>query len=270
MKKNNNIPMIIMLIFASAMMFKILYTSTNPKQKVVVEHKEYDNFPKTFDEAEAYMDSLFDVKPITEGFVISNNFDFVYNRFKVFNPDLDSSTVVVFNNVCSFYKLDSTDEMLEWCVGQILLESGAKQYYGSGHPKEGKLVESYVGAIGFSQIMPLTAHTYITKKISNEDANCMVGLGCIPFDYILDSTYTKSESVGMIREWLTNETNNIILWGYIMRAKLDKRPSMLKALVSYNTGITGMINYVGGGGLLANHKYVKEIKYKLEYAEVNI
>jgi len=259
-----------MLVFASIMMFKILYTSTNPKQEVVAEHKEDDNFPKTFDEAEAYMDSMFHVEPSEVGYAISSHFDFVYNRFKVFNPDLDSSTVVTFNNVSSFYKLDSTGEMLEWCVGQILLESGAKQYYETDHPKEGQLVESYAGAVGFSQIMPLTAHGYITKKISDEDAACMVELGCEPFDYILDSTCTKSEAVEMSREWLTNETNNIILWGYIMRSKLDKRPSMLKVLVSYNAGTTGMINYVDAGGLLVNHKYVKGIKYKLEYAEVNI
>jgi len=268
MKKNNNIPMIIMLIFASTMIFKILYTSTNTNKEVVVEHVVDDNFPKTFDEAEAYMDSIFDVEPI--GFTISNNFDFIYNKFKVFNPNLDSSTAVIFNNVCSFYKLDSTDEMLVWCIGQILLESGAKQYYGCGHPKEGKLVESYVGAVGFSQIMPLTAYEYITKKISIEDATCMVDLGCEPFDYIVDSTYTKSESVYISREWLSNETNNIILWGYIMRSKLDRRPNMIKVLVSYNTGTTGMINYIGGGGLLTDHKYIKGIKNKLDYAGVNI
>ncbi len=260
--KNNNGIMIIMLVFASFMMFKILYTSTNPKQEVIAD----ENFPKNFDEAEVYMDSLFDDSeflPQAE----SIEFDYVYNRFKVFNPDLDSSTVILFNDVCSFYKLDSTEEMLEWCVGQILLESGAKQFYETDHPKEGKLVESYAGAVGFSQIMPLTAYGYLTKKISDDDAQCMIELGCEPFDYILDSTCTKSEAVEMSRQWLVDETNNIILWGYIMRSKLDKRPSMLKVLVSYNAGTTGMIRYVDGGGLLADHKYVKGIKYKLEYAE---
>ena len=74
----------------------------------------------------------------------------------------------------------------------------------------------------------------------------------------------------MTREWLMNETNNLILWGYIMRSKLNKRPNMLKVLVSYNAGTTGMINYVDGGGMLSDHKYVLGIQTKLGYAEDRI
>ena len=266
--KQNYIPMIIMLIFSTFMIGKILYTSTNPDRDEDVTSN--DNLPKTFDEAEAYADSLFDVETPEVGYAISSHFDYTYNRFKVFNPDLDSSTVIKFNEVCSFYGLDSTDEMVEWCVGQILLESGAKQYYETNHPKEGQLVESYAGAIGFSQIMPVTAHGYITKKISDSDAACMVELGAQSFEFITDSTCSKAEALNMTREWLSNETNNIILWGYIMRAKLNKRPNMLKVLVSYNAGTTGMINYVDGGGVLTNHKYVKGIKIKLDYAEEHL
>ncbi len=254
--KNNNGIMIIMLIFATGMMFKILYTNTNPEINPSIAEEISD---------EVECDSLIEDEPI-EVYTTTTNFDYTYNRFKVFNPDLDSSTVILFNNVCSFYGLDTTEQMLEWCVGQILLESGAKQYYETKHPKSGQLVESYAGAIGFSQIMPLTAHEYITKKISSGDASRMVELGAQPFDCILDSTCAKVEVVDMTKEWLSNETNNIILWGFIMRSKLDKRPNILKVLVSYNSGTTGMINYVGSGGLLINHKYVRGIKVTLGYA----
>jgi hypothetical protein len=260
----NKTPMIMMLIFCTFMIGKILYTSTNTNRKIS------ENYPEKFDEAEDYSDSLFIVKAIPDTFTIRNNFDYVYDRFNVFNSELDTSTVVKFNEVCEFYGLDSTVKMLEWCVGQILLESGAKQYYEASHPKEGQLVESYSGAVGISQIMPVTAHGYLTKRISKSDAEYMIELGAKPFGFINDSTSTKSECIDMTRGWLMNETNNIILWGFIMRSKLDRRPNMLKVLVSYNAGTTGMIKYVDTGGVLSNHKYVKGIQTKLNYAEEKI
>ena len=177
----NKVPMIMMLIFCTLMMGKILYTSTH-KEDVIS-----DNSPTTFDEAENYADSLFRVEVLPDTFIIRDNFDFVYNRFNIFNPELDTSTVVKFNEICEFYGLDSTAQMLEWCVGQILLESGAKQYYETSHPKEGQLVESYAGAIGISQIMPVTAHGYLTKKVSNSDATSMIELGAQSFEFISDT-----------------------------------------------------------------------------------
>ena len=259
----NITPMIIILVFATGVMFKILYTSTNPEPELTT-----DNFPDTFDEAEVYADSLFDVSESEVGCaVVSDKFDYVYNRFNVFNLELDSSTVITFNEVCEHYGLDSTEQMLEWCTGQILLESGAKQYYETNHPKSGELVESYAGAIGITQIMPATAFDNLKKYVSDKESDDMYSMGCTSFAHILDSTYTKPESITVMREWLTNETNNIILWGYIMRRKLDKRPNILKVLVSYNAGTTGMINYVGNGGQLSDHTYVKGIQTKLNYAE---
>lgn len=200
---------------------------------------------------------------------VPKHFDYVYDRFKVFNPDLDSSTVILFNNVCTHYRLDSTPELLEWCVGQILLESGAKQHYETGHPKEGQLVKSYAGARGFTQIMPNTAYGNLKKYVSDEEADCMYDLGATSIDFIKTDT-TKSALVSMSAKWIENETNNIILWGFIMRRKLDDRPDILKVLVSYNAGTGGMINYVNNGGVLSNHSYVKGIQTKLNYAEAHI
>jgi hypothetical protein len=206
---------------------------------------------------------------IEEEITIPEHFDYVYDRFKVFNPDLDSATVILFNEVCTHYDLDTTPELLKWCVGQILLESGAKQYYEIGHPKEGQLVKSSAGARGFTQIMPNTAYGNLKKYITDEEADCMYGLGATSFEFIKKDT-SKSALVNMSAEWIENETNNIILWGFIMRRKLNDRPDILKVLVSYNAGTGGMINYVNNGGILSNHKYVKGIQTKLNYAEAHI
>jgi len=249
--KKNYTPMIMMLIIASLLFGKVLYDSINLKKEIVVSSIKFtDN------------DSLVNV--------FDSRFDYVFKRFKVFNPELDTSTVILFNSVCKHYKLDSTEEMFELCVGQILLESGAKQYYQKNHPKSGKLVVSSAGAIGISQIMPATAYGNLKKYVSDSDIEDMLNLGCTPFDHILDSTCGKSNGISLSREWLKNENNNIILWGFIMRKKLNKRPNMFKVLISYNTGTTGMIKYVDNGGLLKSHKYIKGIKFKLNYAEDKI
>jgi hypothetical protein len=256
--KNSGI-MILLLVLSTIMITKTLIKSTNPESRCQV--------------SDVVNSECVDVvcEPICEPVIeVSTNFDYVYGRFSIFNPELDSSTVITFNEVCGHYGLDSTEEMLEWCTGQILLESGAKQYYGAKHPKAGRLVESYAGAIGISQIMPATAFGNMDKYVTKKEADDMYAMGCTSFAHVVDATCIKSENIDMAREWLTNETNNIILWGYIMRRKLDKRPNILKVLVSYNAGTGGMINFVNNGGQLSNHEYVKGIQAKLNYAEANI
>lgn len=201
--------------------------------------------------------------------VLPKNFDYAYSRFKVFNPDIDSSTVIKFNNVCEFYRLDTTQTLLQWCVGQILLESGAKQYYQSGHPKEGQLVVSHGGAIGFSQIMPNTAYGNLKKYVTEEDAKEMYALGCTSFEFIKTDT-DKGKLVNMTKKWLENETNNIVLWGFIMRKKMRSTTDIYRVLVSYNAGTGGMNSYIESGGNLPNHHYVLGIKRKLDYAEDSV
>jgi len=253
--KKNYTPMIMMLILSSFLFGKILYDGINPKKEIVI-------IPIKFNETNN--DTL------STDNELNSRFDYVFHRFKVFNPDLDTSTVILFNNVCTHYKLDTTEEMFELCVGQILLESGAKQYYQTNHPKSGKLVVSSAGAIGITQIMPATAYGNLKNYVSDDDIKDMLDLGCTPFNHIIDSTCGKSDGIKLSREWLKDERNNIILWGFIMRKKLNKRPSMLKVLVSYNAGTTGMIKFVNNGGLLNLHKYIKGIKIKLKYAEDKI
>ena len=262
--------MIIMLIFSTVIFIKVLVSSTKPDNNNAIVEVHPTNLDDTTD---FYVDStsIMEAKVIVEeALVISDKFDYVYDRFLVFNPDLDSSTVMVFNNVCKHYSLDTTSKLLEWCVGQILLESGAKQYYETGHPKEGMLVKSSAGATGISQIMPATAYGNLIKYVTDTNAKDMAMLGCTSFDFVNDSLCSKSEGLELTKTWLENETNNIILWGFIMRRKLNERPNILKVLVAYNAGTGGMINYVNNGGALHNHKYVKGIQTKLNYAETKL
>ena len=182
---------------------------------------------------------------------LPTNFDYIYKHFKVYNAEIDTETVILFNNVCSHYQLDTTQKLLDLCIGQILYESGAQQHYVSNHRKEGELVQSYAGAIGIGQIMPNTAYGIISK-LSTKDAAEMLELGCTPVYSIRYSDDVRKHS----KAWITNKTNNLIMWGHIMKTNLSKRPNMYKALVSYNSGTGGMIRFVNNGGSVYRHKYV--------------
>jgi len=253
MKNDNKTLMILILILSTGFISNLLYRNTS--------HNENSD-------SMVFLDS--DTITTTVESTLPNNFVYTYSRFKVFNPDLDSSTVFTFNKVCGYYDLDTTTEMLGWCVGQILLESGAKQYHQASHPKAGQLVRSSGGAIGIAQILPSTAYGYLKKYVTTEDAIDMASLGCTPFDFIVADSCSRSSGINLSREWLKDETNNLILWGYIMRRKLNQRPNILKVLITYNAGTSGMNTYVNNGGQLHNHKYVKGIKKKLNYADKEV
>ena len=68
----------------------------------------------------------------------------------------------------------------------------------------------------------------------------------------------------LTRNWLSNETNNIALWGKIMSDEL-KRRSLMKALVSYNVGPCGMMAYIDSGNTVVSHEYIRGIKSRLKY-----
>ena len=70
---------------------------------------------------------------VGESVVLPDSFDYVYNRFEIYNPELDTETVVLFLNSIDQFNL--RDELVfDLLVGQIMLESQAKQFHIGGHP----------------------------------------------------------------------------------------------------------------------------------------
>ena len=147
------------------------------------------------------------------------------------------------------------------------LSTGFLPLCGSPNPKEGQLVVSSAGAIGFCQILPSTAYGYMKKKISYEEMDCFKDLGGTNFEFAYADTSSKKEKVIMAKEWLTDETNNIIMWGKIMSAKLEK-VSILDALIAYNAGGAGLNRFLDGGNSQENHKYILGIKTRLKYVNI--
>jgi hypothetical protein len=114
--------------------------------------------------------------------------------------------------------------------------------------------------------MPATAYGYLSKYVTYEDGDCMLELGCTSVSFI-DSVDYRWDGINKSKDWITNIDNNIILWGYIMRTKLNKYSNMYEVLVSYNAGSGGMSNYIKAGGRLSNHKYIRGIKTRMKNVE---
>lgn len=206
------------------------------------------------------------LKPKT---TLPENFTIIYESFKTYNPYVDSSSALTVTKVSNYYGLSKDSLTLKLSIGQLLLESGAKQYYQPTHPKEGRLVESYAGAIGFSQILPTTAYGYLTKKMSQNDIELFKYLGATNFSFVNDKSLSKSKRVKMTRKWLENETNNIILWGKIMNSKLKQR-NIYHALITYNAGTGGLIKFLNTGRTINSHAYIKGILSRLSYVGLTI
>jgi len=190
--------------------------------------------------------------------IIDSNFNYVFPKFKVFNKNIDSVTVKKFVDVMNTYGLDKTDKHREMYSGQILLESGAKQYRSNGD-----LVVSSAGCIGLCQIMPSTALGYMRKHADTADIKVMGILGAGDFSFAFADTLSNSQKIVKTREWLSDVTNNIIMWGFITKRNLDKIGDITTQLVSYNMGSSGANKYIANGGDINQHKYIKGIQSKL-------
>jgi len=192
----------------------------------------------------------------------TNKFNYVYGKFSAYNYDIESSTVEKWIQVAEHYNLDSTQLMFDYFISQILLESGAQQYYKTGHPKEGRLVSSYAGATGFCQIMPGTAYGFLKKYVTEEDRIEFAKLGATNFDFVdkYESRSTTKESFNEAIEWLSNETNNIVMWGYIMRYSFEKRDhNLIYSLIAYNAGGSNLESFLNNGNNPYSHPYIQGI-----------
>jgi len=184
----------------------------------------------------------------------TDKFELVYNRFHHFNRNINDVTVNKFIEVTDEFNLNESDRLFDVCISQICVESGAKQ-----KTKTGEVLESSGNAIGITQIVPTTAHHYLRNILSKEDFKIFKDLGATDFSFIKKQPrYSmNSNERGVIKKWLSNETNNIILWGYIMRYNLNRNHSNIpNTLLAYNQGNGFLHDYIKDGYHPRNHIYV--------------
>lgn len=158
----------------------------------------------------------------------SNTFDvelFVLESFKKYNKKIKIKTVKKFIEVCDSFKIDKNIQTL---TAQICLESGAKQMI------NGKTIESSGNALGISQVTPYTAYLYF-KNIISKDDKLLNQLGGTDYKNIL---LTKNRKLRRkkVQKWLSNETNNLIMYGYLMKHSIVKYGGIKNSLVVYSKG----------------------------------
>lgn len=184
-------------------------------------------------------------------------FEYVLNKFKIYNPNIDTTIVEQFINVSNYFELDSNEINFKMFVGQILVESGAKQFV------NGKVLTGVSGSIGMCQIQPNTCRGYLIKFLKKYEYDELINLGATDYTFI-NSNLSINEKNKLAKKWLSNTNNNIIMWGIITKMSLNEnKNNIYRHFVAYNMGYGGMLNYIKAGGNLKTHSYVNKIKRKI-------
>lgn len=193
--------------------------------------------------------------------MLPDSFDYVFDRFEIYNPEIDTETVVLFLNSIDHFNL--RDELVfNLLVGQIMLESQAKQYYTTGHSKHGEIIRGTSGEVGIAQIMPTTALHYLEKVVKGNE---LYDLGVSDYSFVFNDKLSKQKKYDKMVVWLSNINNNLALWGFIMHDNL-KQNDVLEGFVAYNAGIGGLKRFLSSFKRASKHKYIKSIKDTLNYA----
>ena len=195
-------------------------------------------------------------KPIDKG--LPEKFDKVYNAFRTHNKNVDSALVITFCQVSKLYNLDTNERIFNLLLSQILFESGAKQYNDNN-----LLLIGNTGAIGFGQLMKSTSLWYLENKITKVDSIIFNFIGASDYSFINES-YDNEKKYNLTKDWLSCETNNILMWAKIMSDNLSKT-NLTKALIAYNVGNGGLHKYLRHGNNQNNHVYFNQVKSKLSY-----
>lgn len=190
--------------------------------------------------------------------VLPEKFDKVYNTFKSHNVNVDSALVITFCQVSKLYNLDTNERIFNLLLSQILFESGAKQYNDNN-----LLLIGNTGAIGFGQLMKSTSLWYLENKITKVDSIIFNFIGASDYSFINES-YDNEKKYNLTKDWLSCETNNILMWAKIMSDNLSKT-NLTKALIAYNVGNGGLHKYLRHGNNQNNHVYFNQVKSKLSY-----
>jgi|TARA_R110000751_G_scaffold5019_4_gene23743 hypothetical protein len=192
---------------------------------------------------------------------LPDSFDYVYNRFEIYNPELDTETVVLFlKSIDQFSLRDGL--VFDLLVGQIMLESQAKQFYIGGHAKHGEVIRGASGEVGIAQIMPTTAMHYL-KNVIKDDGSFKT-LGVSDYSFMFNKHLSKQKRYDLTVRWLTDIKNNLALWGFIMRDNLREN-GVLEGFVAYNVGKGGLKRFLRRFRHPNKHRYIKSIKDTLDY-----
>lgn len=175
----------------------------------------------------------------------------VLEYFGHYNKKLEASTVDNFMKVSKLYGFVEDDEVFLDCIHQICLESQAKQ--SAGNPS---------GAMGIGQITPTTAFDVLHKMGAGE-WNKMRAIGATSREWAVKGKYshtTDSISRPYINKelrskairWLSDENNNLILWGHMMSKNLASM-NKDKAFLCYHMGRGGVERFKGRP---SKHEYI--------------
>lgn len=188
-----------------------------------------------------------------------DKFNYVYEKFKVYNENIDSSTVNMFLDVTNKFGLDTNEYTYNMCIAQLCVESGAKQHY-----TDGSVVTSSGNAVGISQIVPNTGYRFL-KNVVHKDDSLFKVLGGTYYGHIINKGRRKARED--VKNFLAIEKNNLILWGYIMRYSFEKADGKLEdALLIYNQGEGFYRRFIKRKKNVTNFDYVNHIhrvNYKL-------
>lgn len=163
-------------------------------------------------------------------------------------------------------RIITSNGLQEWrweLVSQLCVESGASQF----DRRSGKVKRSVAGALGISQIKPTTAFHVLRYELKEEDRKLLEESGASSLSWVMDFKYGKSDDGGVIvpgkatkraTEWLGRRTNNLLLWGVIMRRYKDIYGSFDRAAVAYSRGKTGLLRYEKNGHP-SDHFYARHV-----------
>jgi len=170
-----------------------------------------------------FIDSVLAIKIKQE----QTEFKYVHDRFKLYNEDIDSSTTKKFIEVVHQFNLDTTQLIYDYAI---------------------------------SQICPTTAFSFLRYELSDEDKEDFKKLGGLDFSFVLEAKKQRKVRPELI-EWLSDETNNLILWGYIMKYNLERRRyDVVNTLIIYNGGDGFFNKYLKSGKDPDNFEYVRMVK----------
>ena len=187
-------------------------------------------------------------------------FKHVNERFKIYNKDISDNTINKFLSVTHTFNLDDDYTIFNICISQLCVESQAK------HKINGKVVTSSGNAVGITQIVPTTGHFHLRNSLTEEDYKTFYQLGATNLDFIKKTNRYRMSSAdrALVIKWLSDETNNLILWGYIMDLNIKKNGNIHKALISYSGGNGFLNTYLKNGNDPKSYVYVKHVNKVLD------